>query len=170
MTNTIIYLVGFMGAGKTEVGRRLAELLAWTFIDLDREIEIREAKTISEIFRQQGESYFRELEGLELQRVSRGKSTVVAVGGGAFCSAENQEIIARTGTSVWLDAPLDLLLARCSAASELRPLFKTRHEMSRLLEARRPHYAKAALHLQVAGLSVDDLARRILEEWQSCLR
>ncbi len=167
MKGTIIYLVGFMGAGKTEVGRRLAELLSWPFVDLDQEIERREGKTISEIFRERGEAFFRELERQELLRVSREKNTVVAVGGGAFCVPEIQEIIAGTGMSVWLDAPLDLLLARCKAAAGSRPLLTTRQEMSLLLERRRPYYEKATLRLQVAGLDVDGVARRILDECQS---
>ncbi len=166
MKDTIIYLVGFMGAGKTEVGQRLAELLAWPFIDLDHEIERRDGRTVPEIFRESGEAHFRELEREELLRLSNGENVVVALGGGAFCSAENQKVIARSGMSVWLDAPLDVLMARCSTAAVSRPLLTTTDEMARLLERRRPHYEKAKLHLQVAGLSVDDLARLIFDEWK----
>jgi shikimate kinase len=158
---SIVYLVGFMGAGKTAVGRRLAELLAWPFLDLDQEIEKREGTTVIEIFQRRGENYFRALEREELQRVSREVNTVVAVGGGGFCSAENQEIIARTGAAVWLEAPIELLFARCSRDASTRPLFASIEEMAQLLEARRPFYAKASLRVQVAGLDVDGLARKI---------
>lgn len=156
----IVYLVGFMGTGKTEVGHRLAELLEWTFIDLDQEIEKRDGTTIREIFERLGEAHFRALERQELQRVSKRRHAVVAVGGGAFCSAENQEIMARTGISVWLDAPVEVLFARCCGEAS-RPLFTTMEEMALLLERRRPHYAKADLHVQVVGQSVDDLALQI---------
>jgi len=156
----ILYLVGFMGAGKTELGRRLAELLEWTFIDLDQEIEERDGTTIREIFERRGEAHFRALERQELQRVSERRHAVVAVGGGAFCSAENQEIMARTGISVWLDAPVEVLFARCRGEAS-RPLFTTVEEMALLHKRRRPYYAKAELHVQVAGQGVDDLAIQI---------
>jgi len=164
--NANLYLLGFMGAGKTSVGRRLAELLGWTFIDLDLEIEKREGMPISEIFRLRGEARFRVLELQELQRASEARSTVIAIGGGAFCSAENQAIIARSGISVWLDAPIDLLFARCGGDATVRPLFSGISEMAQLLERRRPFYARAQLHLQVGNLGVEDLARRIQAEIQ----
>lgn len=164
MKGSNLYLVGFMGAGKTEVGRRLAELLGRPFIDLDLVIEKQEGASVAEIFRRRGEAYFRSLERVALQRVSEAQNTVAAVGGGVFCSAENQETIAHTGTSIWLDAPIELLFARCSADPAMRPLFAGIEEMGRLLESRRPSYAKAQLHIQVGNLSVDDLARRILNE------
>ena len=163
MNGSIIYLVGFMGAGKTEVGRRLAELLGWPFVDLDLEIEKCEGMPIPEIFQRRGEAYFRELERNRLQRVSEGRNAVVAVGGGGCCSTANQEVIERTGISVWLDAPLETLCARCSGSPGSRPLFASMEVMAQLLESRRPFYARARLHLQVAGRSVDDLAQQILQ-------
>ena len=149
-----------MGSGKTEVGRRLGRLLEWTFVDLDQEIEKHSGTTIRAIFEQQGEARFRALERQELQRVSKRRRAVVAVGGGAFCSAENQEIMARTGISVWLDAPIEVLFARCRGEAS-RPLFTTMEEMALLLERRRPYYAKAHQHVQVVGQSVEDLALQI---------
>jgi shikimate kinase len=159
-----LYLVGFMGSGKTSVGRRLAELLGWTFLDLDEEIEKREGKPIPEIFRLRGEKHFRSLERQELGRASQGGRTVVAVGGGTFCSVENQEIITRTGISIWLDAPIELLFARCSASPALRPLFTGMDEMTKLLERRLPSYAQAKARVPVGSLSIDELAKRILAE------
>jgi shikimate kinase len=164
MKDSNLYLVGFMGAGKTEVGCRLAELLGWPFIDLDLEIEKRQGASVAEIFRQQGEIFFRVFEQATLQRVSEHRNQVVAVGGGAFCCAENRQIIARTGTSIWLDAPLELLFERCSGDPASRPLFAGGQEMARLLERRRPFYASAQLRVQVGGLSIDDLARQILTQ------
>ena len=161
MEPSIVYLVGFMGAGKTSVGRRVAEILGWSFVDLDQRIEETSGESIRELFRREGEAYFRVLEGNELRRVSGQERTVVALGGGAFCSTENQLLIQTTGVSVWLDAPIDLLYSRCSVDST-RPLLTNRKEMKELLERRRPFYEKANLHLEVADLSVEEIARRVL--------
>lgn len=160
MHRTIVYLVGFMGAGKTSVGRCLAELLGWTFIDLDEEIEKQEDTPIREIFRRRGEPCFREIERGQLERVSRLSAIVVALGGGAFCSDDNQAIVRSTGVSVWLNAPIELLYARC-AGDAARPLFTTREEMESLLRNRLPLYQKADYVLDMASLSVDAAAERI---------
>jgi shikimate kinase len=164
MKAPIVYLVGFMGTGKSAVGARLAELLGWNFIDLDHVIEKRTGTTISQIFSLQGEARFRALEREELWRASEQKHTVVAVGGGAFCSSENQEIITATGISVWLDTPMDLIFARCCGDGDERPLFATMREMAGLMEVRRPFYEKAQLRVEVGGMGVEDLARLIMEE------
>ena len=164
MKHSILYLVGFMGAGKTSVGRCLAELLGWRFVDLDAEIEAREGTSVRELFRTKGEPYFREVEREELQRCSSQRGVVMALGGGAFCSDENRRIIESTGTSVWLDAPIDLLYSRCEGDAPSRPLFSTRAEMEALLERRRPLYAKADLRIETCNLTVDDLTQKILQE------
>jgi shikimate kinase len=161
MSSSVVYLVGFMGAGKSAVGECLAEMLRWSFFDLDREIEKRAAMTIPEIFRYYGEARFRTLETEELERMSGLTDAVVALGGGAFCSPEIREIVARTGVSVWLDAPLELLFERCRVEAAARPLFTTREEMAGLLERRRPSYAESAHHVMVAGKSADEIAREI---------
>jgi shikimate kinase len=163
MKAPIVYLVGFMGTGKSAVGARLAELLGWNFIDLDRAIERRAGTTIAQIFSLQGKACFRALEREELRRASEQEHTVVAAGGGAFCSSENQEIIASTGISVWLDAPMELIFARCCADDDERPLFATMREMAELMELRRPFYEKAQLRVEVGGMGVEDLTRAILE-------
>ncbi len=156
-----IYLVGFMGTGKSSVGLRLAERLGWAFCDLDSEIERVTGETVSNIFRNRGETRFRRLESDELRRVSASPGTVVALGGGAFCSEENRRVTAETGTSVWLDAPLDLIMARCAGDSS-RPLFGDREAMSALLESRRPVYELADLRIEIEGMTVEEIADRIL--------
>ncbi len=161
MKAAIIYLLGFMGCGKTSVGRRLSELAGWDFIDLDSEIEEHQGIPIREIFRQHGESYFRSIERAELQSASRRKEVVVALGGGTFCSEENLSIVKATGVSVWLDADIDLLYARC-AGDDTRPLFTTRDEMEALLRRRLPLYTRADLRIDVTGLTVDAAAETIL--------
>jgi len=164
MKPPIVYLVGFMGTGKSAVGARLAELLGWNFVDLDEAIEERAGTRITEIFSLQGEAGFRTLEREELQRASMQEHTVVAVGGGAFCSSENQEIIAATGVSVWLDAPVELIFERCCNDGDKRPLFATMLEMAELMESRRLFYEKAQLRVEVGGMGSGDVARLIKEE------
>lgn len=159
-----IYLVGFMGSGKTSVGRRLAELLGWTFLDLDEEIEKREGKSITEIFRLWGEEHFRSLEREELERECQKRRTVIALGGGTFCNAENRESTTCTGISIWLDAPIELLTARCGACPGSRPLYAGKDEMAMLLARRLPDYAQAQVRVPVGNLDVDELAREILVE------
>jgi shikimate kinase len=156
-----IYLVGFMGAGKTSVGMRLAELLRRDFVDLDRKIEEREGRSIREMFSVNGEAYFRALEQKELQRVAQMNGIVIALGGGAFMDIKNRETIASSGTSVWLDASMDTLYPRC-AGDPSRPLMTSRAEMELLLDRRRPYYQQATLRVAVDGRSVDDIAHRIL--------
>jgi shikimate kinase len=160
MNATHIYLVGFMGVGKTSVGQRLAQLLGWTFIDLDTGIEEREGVPIREIFNRRGEPYFRDIERAELVEVSRRENAVVALGGGGFCTDENQSIVKSTGISVWLDVPMELLHARCAGDAK-RPLFTTREEMESLYRRRLPHYQKADIHIDIGNLTVDAAAEEI---------
>ncbi len=158
----IIYLVGFMGAGKTCVGRRLAELSDRSFVDLDDWIEDREGTSIREIFRLHGEHYFRHVEREELQKASRMSAAVVALGGGAFCAEENQAIVKDTGLSVWLHAPLELLYARC-AGDAARPLLTTPEALGTLFRQRIPFYRRADYCIEVTEMPVDAVARRIVQ-------
>jgi shikimate kinase len=156
----IVYLVGFMGAGKTSIGVRLARMLRYSFIDLDQEIEARAGEPIRTIFASRGEPGFRGLESEELRRVSSVPGRVVALGGGAFCAGENREIVRSTGTAVWLDAPLGTLLRRVRG-DKRRPLLSSRPEMERLLASRRPIYAEAAIRINVRQGTPAQIARRI---------
>jgi shikimate kinase len=160
---SVLYLVGFMGTGKTAVGRCMAAMLDWTFIDLDQEIEKAAGSTIAGIFRRHGEAHFRALESAQLRRAALCRNTVIATGGGACNSAENQEIMRSTGGRVWLDAPLELLYRRCCEQPELRPLWGSREEMEQLLERRRPFYSQAEVRVSAVDGSVEDLARHILQ-------
>src|ERR1019366_10438686 len=102
MTYSRIYLVGFMGAGKSSVGRILSKRLGWKFLDLDQEIERGEHQSIANIFLTSGEPHFRQIERQYLERLSRRSRVVVALGGGTFVDPANRELADATGLTVWL--------------------------------------------------------------------
>ena len=142
-----IVLVGMMGAGKTTVGKRLANRLDVRFIDADTEIEKAASQTIPEIFAQHGEPYFRDGERRVIARLLGEGPQVLATGGGAFMSPETRTAIAEKGISVWLQADVDLLLARVRRRSN-RPLLENADPegtLRRLVAERYPVYALADL-------------------------
>jgi len=149
-----IYLVGFMGSGKSTVGRALADELGWHFIDLDEEIERQQGCTISSIFDSQGEPAFRKVESEALHKVVRaiqsGRPHVVALGGGAFLSEENFDLVSNHGISIWLDAPLEAIERRI-AAEDHRPLARDPERLRALFDVRRPGYARAEYRIEHAG-------------------
>jgi shikimate kinase/3-dehydroquinate synthase len=142
-----IVLIGMMGAGKTSVGRRLAQRLGLEFVDADTEIEAAHRMTISEIFAKHGEAYFRDGERRVLARLLSGGRKVIATGGGAFMNAETRARIREHGISVWLKADLDVLLRRVRKRSN-RPLLANADPeatLQRLIDERQPIYALADL-------------------------
>ncbi len=146
-----IYLVGFMGAGKSSVSRALARRLDWRSVDVDELIEQREHQTVSAIFASRGEPYFRSVERAVLMDQIPSRHLVVATGGGTFVDPQNRAVINRDGLSIWLDVPIDRLIARVPADGR-RPLAADRAEFERLYLARRAAYEQA--HYRVdAGLS-----------------
>lgn len=155
-----IYLVGFMGVGKTTVGEHLARELGYPFADLDREIESATHKGIPEIFRDEGEPRFREIESAALRSVSALPEVVVACGGGTLTLGESRELIRRSGISVWLDAPLEILLARCRTGDH-RPLLADDATMEALLRSRLPAYRESVLRVDVSSDPPEEIARRI---------
>ena len=145
-----IILVGMMGSGKSSIGRRLAATMELPFVDADAEIEQAAGMTIEDMFTVHGEPYFREGEERVIRRILLGSPQVVSTGGGAVVSAQTRAAIARSGISIWLDAPLDLLLQRVLRRDN-RPLLKTgdpRAVLERLLAERRPYYAEANLKIE----------------------
>src|SRR5262245_40353354 len=133
-----------MGAGKSTVGRRVAKKLGWKFIDLDKEIERGEGRPISELFLQDGEPYFRNLERLYLKNVSSSRKSIIALGGGAFIDVENRELAEKTGLTVWLKVSFSKLVQRVRIDGT-RPKFVDESQAKRLFEAREPLYALAKL-------------------------
>jgi shikimate kinase len=159
-----IYLVGFMAAGKSTVGRALARRLRWPFRDLDREVERRAGKPVPELIEQRGEEAFRALEHEALQLLSARPRAVIATGGGAFCREENRELMKRTGTCVWLDPPLDVLFERVEHSPRARPLFVDRERAAALYAARRPWYEQAHLRIDTRGVTeVERVVDLVLE-------
>jgi shikimate kinase len=161
-----IYLVGFMGCGKSTVGRALADELGWNFFDLDDEIESGAGSTVSEIFDVQGEEIFRALEASALAKrvraVQFGQPQVIALGGGALMNDKNFELILNHGVVVWLDAPFELIERRVAAESH-RPLARDPGKLRALFEIRSPRYALADYRVEAPEEDAMATVRRILE-------
>lgn len=157
-----VVLVGFMGAGKSSVGAALSRSLGWPFEDLDERIQTREQRSIEQIFRQSGETAFRQLEHAALRSLVEelgGSAKVVALGGGAFAQANNADLLEEAGWStIFLDAPVDELFRRCQQQQLERPLRGDVNEFHRLYEDRRPCYLKAGLRIETAGKDVEEVA------------
>lgn len=157
-----IYLVGFMAAGKSTVARALASRLGWRAEDIDELIEARERRPIAEIFQKQGEPYFRSVEREILRLLLPMRHVVVATGGGTFMDPENRAAINMDGASVWLDVPLEELIARLPQDGR-RPLAADRAALERLYAARAAGYASARVHVNASGARPEEIAERILE-------
>jgi shikimate kinase len=147
-----IYIVGFMGAGKSTVGRHLARRLGWSYFDLDEEIEAAEKTSIPEIFSTRGETAFRQIEGEILREhvrwIERGRPAVLALGGGAFTIPENRLLLANHGISIWLDCPFEIVQRRVAKASH-RPLARDPVAFAALFNARRECYEQADIRVPV---------------------
>lgn len=144
-----IYLIGFMGSGKTTLGRALAAATGLRFIDLDEYIEEQSGATVREIFATRGEAAFREIERATLLEVSRMDDVIVACGGGTPCFGSNMELMNTTGLTVLLEASFPRLLERLTEGRAKRPLIAAmeRDELEAYIRAtlvaRMPHYSKA---------------------------
>ncbi len=162
---TCVALVGFMGAGKTTVGRELATRLAWRFDDLDDLIQAAEGSTIEQIFEQRGEQAFREMERRILSATLANHSSprVIALGGGAFVDPANRAILESAKISaVFLDAPEDELFERSEQPEVVRPLRLDRGQFCALYRQRRPAYLNAAICIQTSGKDVSAVAEEII--------
>ena len=157
-----IYLVGFMGCGKSTIARALASRLRWQTEDIDDLIERRERKTIAEIFAKQGEPYFRAVERDILKLLQPLRHVVVATGGGTFADPDNRAAINLDGVSVWIDVPLPDLLRRIPLDGR-RPLAANRADLERLYLLRSESYRLAHVHVNAARASVAAIADRIVE-------
>ena len=164
MDVTRIYLIGFMGAGKTSVGWRLAKKLGWRFIDLDEEIERQQGRAVAEIFRTDGEAAFRQIERNCLKKLSSSANNekyVVAFGGGTFLDPENRAIAESTGLTVWLKVSFSMVASRVKIDGT-RPKFTSKEQAELLHQSREPYYALAKLHISTDHGTPDTVVDEIL--------
>jgi len=163
-----IVLIGFMGCGKTTVGRELQQRLGFPLVDMDHVIEAKAGKSISEIFATEGEQAFRDMETALLRELRDPAATrrIISTGGGVVGREENRALLKELGYVVWLHAPAAVILDRTSK-SRSRPLLATEDPsavIQALMEKRRPLYQEAShLKLDTAGLCSDEVATGILE-------
>lgn len=156
-----IYVVGFMGAGKSTVARALGRRLGWRVEDIDERIESRERRTVAAIFAQSGEPYFRQLERQVLSDLLPQRQIIVATGGGTFAEPDNRVLMLADGAVVWLDVPLPRVFERVPADGR-RPLAADRVQMEQLYARRRLAYAEA--HLRLDGTQpIPEVVDRLLE-------
>jgi shikimate kinase len=161
-----IYIVGFMGSGKTTVGRLLAEEIGWRFADLDEDIEHAQRRSVSDIFAHEGEEAFRRIEHEALcdrvRSIRKGTPTVLAVGGGAFTIPENMNLLKENGITVWIDTDYDVMRKRVQN-SDHRPLARDPERFERLYHERKPYYAQAefrvSLHVNDSRAALADVLK-----------
>jgi shikimate kinase len=167
-----VILIGFMGAGKSSVGRALSEHLGWPFEDLDQRVERREQRKVAEIFRDFGESEFRRAEHAALKELlselRAGVNRIVASGGGTFVQKRNARLVENEGVpTVFLDAAAEELWQRCrrqaDAEAMQRPLLGSLASFRELYEERRPHYLRASLRQVTSGKTVHQIAAEIVD-------
>lgn len=157
-----VYLVGFMGAGKSTVAKVLGKRLDFKVEDIDSLIEREERRDIPTIFRQDGEPYFRARERAVLIGLLPARGAVVASGGGTFADPGNRELMLRDGAVVWLDVPLPILLSRVPLDGR-RPLASDRLEMEQLYNQRLTAYRQAHYRVDAGRGSVEELVDHIVE-------
>ncbi len=162
-----VFLVGFMGAGKSSVGLALSRKLGWPFEDLDERIQVQEGRSIEQIFEQSGEAAFRQIEHAALRSLIQelgASPRVVAVGGGAFAQANNAALLEEAGfPAIFLDAPVEELFRRCQEQQVERPLRRDLDEFRRLYASRRPCYLKAAVRIETAGKNIESVATEAIQ-------
>lgn len=162
-----IYLTGFMGSGKTSVGRCLAEQLGVEFVDLDKVIEAGEGKSISEIFSGGGEDFFRSRESMYLRSMARDSNVVVATGGGTPCFHDNMQWMNEHGITIYLSAVPEVLMSRLQREAGHRPMLREksgaelRQLVQTILESREEYYSRAHHIINTGTLRPEEIARRI---------
>jgi shikimate kinase len=158
--NHIVYIIGFMGSGKSIAGRKLASLLGWSFIDLDKRIEEHTSKTIPEIFSQKGEDYFRSIEAQLLRDLMTCTNTVISTGGGTPCHGDNMDFMNEHGLTVYLKLTPAELNSRLSQSNGERPLIKDLEKGNLLsfieekLAVRKKYYDRSDIIVEGINLNI----------------
>ena len=162
-----IFLVGFMGSGKSTVSKLLADKLKLKFIDIDEEIEKQEQKTIPQIFKEKGEPYFRNLEKQKIKEFKNKDGYVVSTGGGLGADEENMKIMKQNGIVVWLDVSLDEVLNRCKGDTNRPLLNQPLENLSNLYNQRKKVYSKANIHIKTDNKTPEQITDEIIEKCKS---
>lgn len=157
-----IVLTGFMGTGKSTVGKKLAADLGWTFIDTDEEIEKVTGLKIPGIFKERGESAFREAERVMIRSLAQREHCVISTGGGTILDERNREVLSAGGYLITLHASLETVLKRVGDNRDRPLLQKTPSEIEVLWESRRPVYGRADYSVDTADKSADQVKEEIL--------
>jgi len=173
ITNLII--TGFSGTGKSLVAAEVARGLNWDFLDTDDEIVKETGKPIAEIFRQDGEGKFRELERETIRKACQQRHTVIAIGGGAIVDPQNYELLAKTGLIVCLEAKPETIYERlfreaaCSPETEVRPLLANDNPLERIKQlkaSRQPYYANVDWTVHTDNLNISQVAEEVIRAWR----
>jgi shikimate kinase len=170
---TRIFIIGYMGVGKTTVGKRLAKRLSLTFIDLDTHIQSKFRKSVAELFAEKGEEAFRKIERQALIEVAEFENVIISTGGGAPCFFDNMEVMNRAGTTLYIEAAPEVLADRLSISKRKRPLIADKSEeelipfITKHLSDRERYYKKAKIVYRVNQMLTkegEDLTARAIEE------
>jgi shikimate kinase len=156
-----LYLVGFMGAGKSTIARAAGRRLGWRVEDIDERIEARERRSVASIFAQNGEAYFRQLERQMLGELLPQRHVIVATGGGTFVEPDNRALMLSDGAVAWLDVPLGQVLKRVPSDGR-RPLAADRAAMEQLYQRRQLAYAEAHVRID-SSRPVPEVVELLLE-------
>ncbi|WP_108822207.1 shikimate kinase [Dysgonomonas sp. Marseille-P4361] len=169
-----IFLIGYMGAGKTTIGRELAKELNLDFIDLDHFIQARFQKTVNQLFQDAGESEFRNIEKKMLREVGEFENVIISAGGGTPCFFDNMEYMNQSGTTVYLKASADILSARLNINKDKRPLIKDKNEeelnafIIDSLCKREPFYSQAIVVFETGTVEtkedIDQLVQQLIKK------
>jgi len=163
----IIFLIGFMGSGKSTVGKKLAKIMSYRFIDLDEEVEKQELATISEIFESKGENYFRTIEQKILKQQFTKQNLIVSCGGGTPCFFNNMELMNQAGCTIYLQLNSQALLNRLTVAKTKRPLLKNMNNdelsvfISEKLKEREGTYLKSKLVMKGIDINLTVIVEKI---------
>ncbi|MCU0462143.1 MAG: AAA family ATPase [Bacteroidales bacterium] len=168
-----IFFIGFMGSGKSTAGKKLASLLGWTFIDIDRKIEEIAGKTIPQIFSQEGEEVFRKIESEVLKSIKTQEGIVVSTGGGTPCHGDNMDYMLGSGLTVYLKMTPEQLTCRLLESTAVRPLIKNVSDeelpgfIERVLSSREKWYSQADIIIEGINLDINRLLSMIKNQLSS---